>query len=381
MKNLQEILVSAIFMVILILLAANSVLHIFPEKEISENRVIKEKPAFNITYIDPYPAQYDEYYSDNFELRSQFIWLNSKLKYNILGVPPVSGKAFMGYDGWMFVVKDHMDTYYGRNVANNEELANYYDIFKYRKDFLDSIGCKYYVVVVPTKTSVYPENIPLAKRRIVDFTLSDQIVDLVDTIAGITIVDLRATLNRAKTGNIPLYHKTDTHWNDYGSYFAYEEIMNVLSVDFPELSPNPISSYRFDTIKSKGTGLTSMMGIIDEVYEYKIVGELVDSPRSSPGKKRNYKPVKGFPYTSEYEVVFTTNNDSLPRMLLVRDSFGKPLIPYLSEHFSKSVYIFDGWHHWLNEEIALTEKPDIYIQLVLEAYIPNIYKSAGSVPN
>lgn len=376
MKNVKEIVVVVIFMFILILPAAESVLHFLPEREVDENRALKLMPEFNISSLDPFPAAFDDYYSDNFDLRNQFVWFNSKLKFNLFDIPPVRSKAFMGNNGWMYNIKDQMDLYYGKTIADSVELPTYYDIFNYRKNFLDSIGCKYYVVVVPTKTSVYPEFIPLAKRKDVEQTLTDQIVNLVDTISGITVIDLRTTLNKAKNHDFPLYHKTDTHWNDYGSYFAYKEIMNVLAVDFPELVPNSISQYSFETVKSKGMGLTNMMGIIDEVYEYKIVGKPDFVPISNKGKKSNYEVVKGFPYVSEYEIVYTTENDSLPSMLLVRDSFGKALIPYLSEHFSKSVYIFDGWHHWLNEDIVLNEKPDIYIQLVLEAYIPNIYKSA-----
>ena len=75
-------------------------------------------------------------------------------------------------------------------------------------------------------------------------------------------------------------------------------------------------------------------------------------------------------------MVYTTKNVSLPKLLLIRHSLGFSLIPFLSEHFSESVYIFDGWHHESNKEIVLNEKPDIYIQLVLESYIPSIYKYA-----
>jgi len=94
------------------------------------------------------------------------------------------------------------------------------------------------------------------------------------------------------------------------------------------------------------------------------------------GEECNYPVIRGFPYTAEYEIVYTITNDSLPTMLMIRDSFGKTIIPFLNEHFSKSVYIFDGWHHGFNEDIVLNEKPDIFIQLILESFIPNVYKHA-----
>ena len=75
-------------------------------------------------------------------------------------------------------------------------------------------------------------------------------------------------------------------------------------------------------------------------------------------------------------MVFTNDNDSLPKLLMIRDSFARTVIPYLSEHFSESVYIFDGWHHEFNEDIVLEEKADIFIQFVLESQIPYLYNNS-----
>ncbi len=60
-------------------------------------------------------------------------------------------------------------------------------------------------------------------------------------------------------------------------------------------------------------------------------------------------------------------------MLMIRDSFARTIIPFMSEHFNESVYIFDGWHHDLNEDIVKKEKPDVFIQLILESQIPKLY--------
>jgi len=56
----------------------------------------------------------------------------------MFNIPPISGKAIMGRSGWMYLVKHEMDIYWGNNLANQEELNRYYEIFKYRKKVLDS---------------------------------------------------------------------------------------------------------------------------------------------------------------------------------------------------------------------------------------------------
>ena len=65
------------------------------------------------------------------------------------------------------------------------------------------------------------------------------------------------------------------------------------------------------------------------------------------------------------------SDTTAPKILVIRDSFGDQLIPFLKEPFSESVFIFDGWDYGLNKEIIETVKPDIVIFLGLETHIEN----------
>lgn len=374
-KNIKEILISLTFIVILILPFANSFLHFIPEKENKENRTLKSKPIFNVNGLDYFPHAFDEYYTDNFNLRNQLLSLNSKIKFHISGVPPIVGKAFFGKDGWMYVVDDHMDTYLGKTVVDNYKLKEYYEIINYRKKVLDSIGCKYYVVVVPIKTSVYPEFLPLSKRIDNRQTLTDQFVNLVDTMNGVNLIDLRKSLKNAK-GGVRLFYKTDNHWNQYAGYVAYKDIIKTISDDYPGFISDKIVDVKIDSTKIKGKALTYMMGIYDGIYENEITCKIISNKKSREGIKANYTPPKSFPYPYVYEQVYVNENDTLPKLLFIRDSFGDMVMPFISEHFSKSVYIFDAWQHELNRDIVMSEKPDIYIQFILEMFIPNIYNNA-----
>jgi len=375
MKRLKEILIPITFILILVLPTVDSIFHFIPDVKNTENREFKKQPKFLLPLHDTFPNSYNEYYSDNFDLRNQFLWFNSKLRYYMFNIPPISGKAIMGRSGWMYLVKHEMDIYWGNNLANQEELNRYYEIFKYRKKVLDSIKCKYYIVIAPIKTSIYPEYLPLSKRKNVETTITDQIVSLLDTVNGITVIDLRTALKSAK-GNVRMFHKTDNHWNDYGGFVAYEAIMNTLSVDFPELTKSSISDYIIDSTVVDGFKLTNMMGIYDGIFENKITCKLAATRKSKKVEKRKYPGFPNFSLNSKYELRFKTENDSLPKILMIRDSFGSTLIPYLNEHFSESVYIFDMWNYCLNEDILFNEKPDIFIQTVVEPFISNIKYNA-----
>ena len=56
-------------------------------------------------------------------------------------------------------------------------------------------------------------------------------------------------------------------------------------------------------------------------------------------------------------------NDALPRALVLRDSMAIPLIPLLSENFSRVVYVSS---RGLDPALVLREKPDVVIEEMVE---------------
>jgi len=64
-----------------------------------------------------------------------------------------------------------------------------------------------------------------------------------------------------------------------------------------------------------------------------------------------------------------TNNNGLPKLVMFRDSFADGLIPYLSENFSRSVYV---WKPKVDLQVIEQEKPDIVIFEVAERYLGSL---------
>ena len=94
------------------------------------------------------------------------------------------------------------------------------------------------VIVAPNKQSIYGENLlpeSNASSRL------DDLLDNLDPSARSIILDGRAPLRAAKrTQHLPLYFKTDTHWNELGAFEVYREIVQRLervgAVYWPELA-------------------------------------------------------------------------------------------------------------------------------------------------
>lgn len=361
-------------MSILILPIVGQLIPIFPVIKSSENRAMKAFPNISVSKLDGLPAEFDEYYADNLVLRNQLLKWNSYIKFHLFSIPPLTDKAFIGKEGWMYAIKDEMDHYVGNTILSQDTLNMFVETIKYRRHFLDSLNCMYYLVIVPIKTTIYPEYIPLSKRKDGQKTLTDQIVDELKYYTEINLIDLRGELIDHK-GDYRLFHKTDNHWNEYGGYIASNYILDRISHDFPNIQPIDKLEYKIETVEAEGRLLTNLMGIFEGVKEQEFICTPMFDRLAFKGEKNNYPVPNYFPYKNSYERVYETNNPNLPKLLVIQDSFGTTLMPFLSEHFSKSVFIFDAWQHELQKEIVLKEEPDIYIQLVLESLLPNIYEN------
>ena len=66
---------------------------------------------------------------------------------------------------------------------------------------------------------------------------------------------------------------------------------------------------------------------------------------------------------------FIMNNSKLPKLLMLRDSFGNALIPSLSERFSRSVFL---WTHSIDRAVVEQEKPDIIILEIVERNLDHL---------
>ncbi len=88
----------------------------------TENRKLADKPVLNPDYLDPYPAEYEKYYNDNFSLRNQLVKLKSNLIANALQKSPMPDKVIFGKDGWLFLVEKELKEYRGTNLLKQNDV-------------------------------------------------------------------------------------------------------------------------------------------------------------------------------------------------------------------------------------------------------------------
>jgi hypothetical protein len=126
--------------------------------------------------------------------------------------------------------------------------------------------CAFAGVVVPDKQAFYPEYVPGWVRRAPGLSPLDQLLAAQKTKPGEAILDLRPALLAGKAER-PVYWRGDTHWNSYGAYLAYAEIMAALRAQAPPawqqqpgLQTHPLNDYELRPVSYTGD-LDRLLGL------------------------------------------------------------------------------------------------------------------------
>ena len=204
----------------------------------------------------------------------------------------------------------------------------------------------------PNKHTVYSEYLPPTLHKLGKESRLDQVARYLQAYPEIQFIDLRPALFREKARR-RLYHRTDTHWNDYGAFVGYQEIMERVSRAFPQVKRLSWEDFRVDIEpEGKGGDLAGMLSLSDVIHEERIRLVPRFTPRAVDGTRSYPDPVH---HPGRERVIKETGDRSLPKVLVFRDSFAWPLIPFLGESFQSAVFL---WTFDFLPEIIEQEKPE-----------------------
>ena len=96
-----------------------------------------------------------------------------------------------------------------------------------------------------------------------------------------------------------------------------------------------------------------------------------------PRRARVVEPAGGHAMDEEGRLVTEIDDASLPRAVIFRDSFVSRLVPFLSEHFSRAVYL---WQNDFDAAEVQKEHPDVVIQEIVGRHLYNFIPSPELVP-
>lgn len=366
--TILQLIMVTVFCAAIVLPELNARIHLVAEEAGNENRAKAKKPEFDINKMDKYVKDYDSYYTDNFNLRESLIRIHNNFEFYFWKTSPVPKDVVVGKENWFYDM-DNLPDYKGTNLFTSAQLTTLQQELALRTQWAKHKGAKYYVAVVPNKMHVYPEYLPKNVIKLSGVSRYDQVISL-DKKQGINIIDLKTNLIKHKNEGHYLYQHTDGHWNELGSYFGYQAIMNRIATDFPELTPVPMSNYSISVEEREGQ-LAKMINVEKNYPEHFVKLTPKNETFIKDGQKRGYPVPQGIA-DWDYEIVKVNDHGKKLKCLIIRDSFTLQMMQYFPEHFTTTVFIHGQWKAAMFEEFILSEKPDIVINIVMETFLHNL---------
>jgi hypothetical protein len=311
---------------------------------VDEQRTMAARPALPTTRsaAQEYARRVDAYFGDHFGFRNGLLRLHGYLATSWLKRrPSETVEVMVGREGWLYYTgADAVRSIEGRSLFPEAGVRVWERTIRERGRWLSQRGIRYLVVFAPEKSSIYPEHLPEWVRPSGHGTRLDQLMKVLSGIEEADVVDLRRPLLEAKrTSAHPLYFATDTHWNALGVHAAYSEIVGRLGRWFPGVGPAPLSSFELTWSTQPGGDLARLLGLEHRFSE--AVPNLI--PRN-PGRVRHVGPgAYGIARagTATYPPVVTERDEADIRAAVIfRDSFATSLVPLLSEHVGRAVYLW-----------------------------------------
>lgn len=370
-EGLHYLLVAAFVGVISLPLAANLAGRDGADRG-AENRELASFPHVDGSWasVAAFGPGLSDWFDDHFGFRSTLVRWYGESRLFVLGVSP-SAAVVKGEDGWFFYGDDtSVEDYAEVDPMTPGALANWREAVLRARGWLGARGIAYVFTVAPDKHVVYAEEMPATIVRVGDLSRTDQLLTaLQDT--GLA-VDVRPALFDAKARE-RIYQQTDTHWNDRGALVAYQQIITAVRARVPG-TPPAWTRDDFESVERnvEGLDLAGMMGLKRVLREI----NLTLAPRR-PRRARVVEPAGAAPTDEEGRIVTEIDDKSLPRAVIFRDSFVSRLVPFLSEHFSRAVYL---WQNDFDADAVTKEHPDVVIQEIVGRHLYSFIPSPELVP-
>ena len=314
--------------------------------------------------LERWPTRFRRWFQDHYVLRRELIRAHGTLMLRGVGVSP-STTVLLGRDGWWFYADDGaMEDIVSARPMRADAIERWAATLADNRAWLAERGISYLFVLAPDKHVVYPEFLPSSVRPLGPWR-GDQFVREMRARTEVDILHLKDALVAQKARE-RVYHLTDTHWNARGAFHAYMAIMEWLAQVEPPVDVPRRDEFEFFEVERRGHDLPRMLGI--EALTSEVTLEVAPH---APRRARVVEPA-GASLDAEVGRLVTVHPDTtLPRLVIVRDSYMSAVIPFLAEQCSRCVFL---WEKDLDPQVILAERPDAVIhQMVgrrLQTYLP-----------
>lgn len=282
------------------------------KRELAEFPSIKSEDGINLDFFD----EFDTWFSEHFAFRQQFVNADSRIKSTLLATSSDSN-VIVGKDGWLYY-GETADDFLNINTLSRREICNIAHNLRMVDDYCRISDAKFVFFSAPNKNSVYPENMPF------NYIPADNVDNYEMLSAELANddfwLDMKSALLNANS-SVPLYHKTDTHWNNLGAYVGHSAIMTKLNRNFCS------AGTEWYTINDRLGDLAVMLYPVEKAKDTQIYNDYEYA-----------YTYQGFFRGLDDITINTINENTDGGLIMFRDSYGEAILPYMAECFRNAEF-------------------------------------------
>ncbi len=315
-KNVLYRLYSAVF--VGVCLVPSALMPVLKNDSTKEKRKLAEFPKFredgklNFDYF----SQFESWFSDHMALRQELVTADGRLRSAVFGTS-ANPDVIVGRDGWLYY-GDTADDFLRINTLSSRGIENIRHNLELVDNWCSQNNAQFIFTCAPNKNTVYPEHMPFNYKSSGSASNYEM---LTEALSGDEFFcDMKKTILETDS-SIPLYHKTDTHWNNLGAYAGHVKLMEMLG---RESCP-------------AGTGWFTRNDRLGDLAAMLYPAE----------SARDTQVYSDYEYTYVYEGRFRALDDVTIKthcgtgegeLLMFRDSYGEAILPYMAECFEKAEF-------------------------------------------
>ena len=321
----------------------------------------KKFPEFNSITMKEFPKEFDSYYFGNLPFRVYCLRFYSYVLYKLTGNIETS-KVLFGKNGWLFYCDktdgDPVADYKRINQFTNEELIKITKNLNDLQQYCKKRNCDFVFLIGPNKENIYPEYMPDNIIRTNYTSRTKQLVNYLKANTNIKVIDPTSDLIEAKKDDF-VYYKCDTHWNDLGGYVASKLLLDNFGLNLPNCSVlKKEQEYNEDNIYD----LADMTGMRKKALFFETNEIRISGYTNLQVEKR--------PSIVKDEIrMYCQNAPKKEKIMILRDSFAKYMIPVVSAYYQDSVYYMYAYFY---KELVDIEKPNLLVFEVVERCFPRL---------
>lgn len=182
-----------------------------------------------------YLSRFEAWLDDNLRGRTVLVEANSTLQYQLFG-RVVKSDILQGRNHWLFVKDQDMIREYQRlNLLPEDRLELYAEKMQKISDYLERRGIAFYYFQCYSKEEIYPEQYAAGVNRVGSAGRADQVVETLQEKTDVKQILTKDMLLERADELIYFQYVDSLHWNEKGSYYGYQTLMEEIGKDFGQI--------------------------------------------------------------------------------------------------------------------------------------------------